>query len=229
MVGASVSAGVCFAALAAYYWCYEPWDYPVRGTDVSHHQGKINWAPLTPDATHFTYIKTTEGGDWTDADFTFNWGQAKAIGLPRGAYHFYTLCRPVEDQIAHIIATVPKEPKILPVAIDLEFGGNCKGRPPITQFRADLNQMLDALEAHYGQRPILYLTRGFDEHYIKGAFQNEGYWLRSIVRQPSADWRPWLFWQYHNKGRRDGVTGPVDLNAFNGSLEEWNAYLKARP
>jgi len=200
----------------------------------SHHQGPIDWGPLAPNATRFTYIKATEGGDWTDSKFTLNWEQARAIGLPRGAYHFYTLCRPVDDQIAHIIATVPKEPDTLPIAIDLEFGGNCKGRPSIEQFQADLIKLLKELETHYGHRPILYLTREFDEFYMKGAFENERYWLRSIIRhsiirQPASNWRPWLFWQYHNKGRRDGVTGPVDLNAFNGNEEEWQQFLLALP
>jgi len=169
LIGAAISAAMMVGVLAAYYWWYEPWSYPIRGTDVSHHQGSIEWKPLASDATDFTYIMATEGGDWTDQNFAFNWGQAKAINLPRGAYHFYTLCRPVEDQIAHIIATVPKESGILPVAIDLEFGGNCKGRPSVEQFHSDLNQMLDTLEAHYGQRPILYLTRDFDAYYMEGA------------------------------------------------------------
>ena len=173
-------------ALAAYYWWYEPWGHPVRGVDVSRHQGNIDWYALAIDPNvNFAYIKATEGGDWTDPDFALNWDQSRHVRLPRGAYHFFTLCRPVEDQIAHIIKAVPTDPKshifkgfpaptrhgiVLPLAIALEFGGNCKGRPPVAQFRVDLTRMLDALEAHYGLRPILYLTREFDEAYMAGAF-----------------------------------------------------------
>lgn len=227
LIGAAISAAIFVGCLVAYYQWYEPWNHPVRGVDVARYQGTIDWAALAADDTAFAYIKATEGGDWTDPVFASNWSKSKAAGVPRGAYHFYTLCRPVIDQISHIIATVPKEPKTLPVAIDLEFGGNCKGRPPVPQFHADLNQMLEGLEAHYGTRPILYLTRDFDDAYMKGAFEDEGYWLRSIIRQPSTDWRPWLYWQYHNKGKRDGVIGPIDLNAFNGDEAAWQAYLGA--
>jgi len=229
LIGAAISAAIMIGALAAYYWWYEPWGYNVRGVDVARYQTTITWPSLARDDVAFAYIKATEGGDWTDPLFARNWAKAKAADVPRGAYHFYTLCRPVEDQIAHIIATVPKEPSILPIAIDLEFGGNCKGRPPVPQFRADLTKMLDALEVHYGQRPILYLTRDFDDAYMAGAFNDEQYWLRSIIRQPSSDWRPWLFWQYHNKGRRDGVIGPIDLNAFDGGEDEWEAYVDGLP
>jgi lysozyme len=33
----------------------------------------------------------------------------------------------------------------------------------------------------------------------------------------------WVFWQYHNRGRRAGVEGPVDLNAYRGTQAELDA------
>jgi GH25 family lysozyme M1 (1,4-beta-N-acetylmuramidase) len=39
--------------------------------------------------------------------------------------------------------------------------------------------------------------------------------LRDIWREPAG----WQIWQFANRGRVDGITGYVDLNAFAGSVE----------
>src|SRR5437762_9211764 len=35
--------------------------YPVRGIDVSHHQGDIDWKSAKAFGIHFAYLKATEG------------------------------------------------------------------------------------------------------------------------------------------------------------------------
>jgi hypothetical protein len=30
----------------------------------------------------------------------------------------------------------------------------------------------------------------------------------------------WLFWRFHDRGRRAGIRGPVDLDAFRGSIND---------
>jgi hypothetical protein len=99
--------------------------YPVQGIDVSHHQGAIDWVAVTRDPrVRFAFIKATEGGDFGDGDFIRNWQGAQAAGLIRGAYHFFTFCRPGIDQAQNYLTTVPAASDILPGTIDLEFGGN---------------------------------------------------------------------------------------------------------
>src|SRR3954470_16000189 len=67
--------------------------YPSQGIDVSHHQGHIAWAKLPRQGVDFAYIKATEGADYVDRRFSINWRAAHAVGIRRGAYHFFTLCR----------------------------------------------------------------------------------------------------------------------------------------
>ena len=38
--------------------------YPIKGFDVSHHQGQINWKKISPQQYQFVYLKATEGGDF---------------------------------------------------------------------------------------------------------------------------------------------------------------------
>ena len=58
------------------------------GTDVSHYQGTISWTPVKNAGVTFAWAKATEGVGYTDAYFAINAANAKAVGIPIGAYHF---------------------------------------------------------------------------------------------------------------------------------------------
>ena len=48
--------------------------------------------------------------------------------------------------------------------------------------------------------------------------------------QPSLPrgWFKWTFWQYSEKGRINGINANVDLNVFNGSLEDLYKFAGAQ-
>ncbi len=54
----------------------------------------------------FIFMKATEGGDFKDTRFAKNWIEAEKIGLRKGAYHFFTLCRSGKDQAKNFIESV---------------------------------------------------------------------------------------------------------------------------
>lgn len=204
--------------------------YPVQGLDVSAHQGKIDWPRVARGPWSFVYIKASEGGDFKDPSFASNWDASRKAGIARGAYHFFTFCRPGADQARNFIAMVPPEPGTLPPVADLEFGGNCSQRPEKAAFLKEVQVFLDALERHYGQRPVLYVTDSFAKAYLKdGALNAYPLWVRDIVREPVTfvD-RPWLLWQFSNRGRVPGITGFVDQNVFAGSPSAFSLWLRAR-
>ena len=58
------------------------------GTDVSHYQGTINWTTVKNAGITFAWAKATEGTSITDAYATINQNNARAVGIPIGAYHF---------------------------------------------------------------------------------------------------------------------------------------------
>ncbi|MBV9990989.1 MAG: hypothetical protein JOZ72_06805 [Alphaproteobacteria bacterium] len=104
--------------------------YPVRGIDVSHHQGRIGWAKLPGQHVRFVYLKASEGGDWTDPLFAPNLAAAPAKGIALGAYHYFTLCAPGRAQAANFLHAVPPDAHLtLPPAVDVEYVGNCAARP----------------------------------------------------------------------------------------------------
>jgi len=63
----------------------------IRGIDVSHYQGSVDWSALK--AKHhlsFGAAKASEGTSFVDSQFARNWAGMKAAGLSRIAYHYAT-------------------------------------------------------------------------------------------------------------------------------------------
>ena len=121
VVGLVVGLGIVGAGLAFYYFNYSPdrTIHPLRGIDVSHHQGVVDWGKVAKSDVAFVILKATEGGDYVDDTFARNLAGAKAAGLVVGAYHFFTFCRPGAEQAK----VVPRDRPMLPPAVDIEFVG----------------------------------------------------------------------------------------------------------
>lgn len=186
--------------------------YPRQGIDVSHYQGEIRWSHLANAGVDFAYIKATEGGDYVDPTFATNWAGAKAAGVERGAYHFYSLCRPGSEQAANFLRTVPRAHDALPPAIDLEYLGNCDKPVSVAAFRRELGIFIRLVERRYRQPVILYLTDEFDRSYQVSAHFDRPLWLRSILREPAFGARRWTMWQASSFRRLRGISGRVDWN-----------------
>ncbi len=175
----------------------------------------------------FVFIKATEGGDFKDSRFLQNWRNAQRVGIPRGAYHFFTFCRSGATQATNFIDTVPVEPQTLPPVIDLEFGGNCQARPSPERLERELQEFIAAVEQVYQRSPLLYVTYEAYEAYSKGRFEHLEIWIRDIFWTPElSDRRPWRIWQYSNRGRLRGIPTYVDLNVFAGSEEAFQQLIQ---
>ncbi|QDY99332.1 glycoside hydrolase family 25 protein [Nitratireductor mangrovi] len=209
-----------------------PWTYPVHGTDVSKYQTEIDWPKAKASGISFAFIKATEGGDRVDDYFNRNWKAAKAAGVPRSAYHFYYFCRPAIEQARWFIRNVPRDPSALPPVLDMEwnpFSPTCTLRPPAATVRAEMRIFLEAVERHYGKKPIIYTSIDFFDDNGLANFKGYPYWLRSVADHPDDRYgrHPFLFWQYTGTGIVPGIKGDADINVFNGSASAWRKWLAA--
>ena len=201
-------------------------EYPIQGFDVSHHQKNIQWNRISPKEYRFVYLKATEGGDFKDTKFQENWLQAREHGFLVGAYHFYRLCRDGQTQADHFIATVPKKDDALPPVIDLEYDSKCIDTFTQEQLIQEIQIMHDALKQHYDKQPIFYISKSFYNIVLAGKFPDVPLWVREYHGLPDLKDQPhWSFWQHTNQGKIKGIETTVDLNVFNGTEEEWQAFL----
>lgn len=211
LVAVAVLAALVLGTAAAWVWWVPSYRPSLReretyGIDVSAHQGSIDWRRVADDGIAFAYVKATEGGDHTDARFAANWTAARDAGIERGAYHFFTLCRPGEEQARHFLGVVPGDAELAP-AVDLEIAGNCSSRPSRDDVRRELRAFLDAVEAAEHRPVVLYVGEDWRRRYP--VEDGRPLWLRRILRRPGGDWS---LWQVQGRARVDGVRGGVDLD-----------------
>ncbi|MGE8720493.1 glycoside hydrolase family 25 protein [Leptospira terpstrae] len=212
-------------------WFVYPSDekYPIRGIDVSSHQGKIEWNLVPKKDISFVYIKATEGGNFKDKSFLLNWKEAKKQGFKVGAYHFFTLCKSGSEQAENFIQTVPKEIDSLPPVVDLEFVGNCKERPNFENVQNEISIFLDRIDSFYNTKTVLYLTNEFIEKYLGDQLFDHPVWIRNIFIHPNTfSSLEWTIWQYKNTARVEGIHAPVDLNVLNGKIESLTQFSNVR-
>jgi lysozyme len=209
-----------------------PRNLAVHGVDVSRWQGDIDWQTLQSQGANFVYIKATDGGDHVDPMFQKNWRDAKQAGMKRGAYHFFYWCRTAGEQADWFIRNVPRDPDALPPVIDVEWNHESSCSQHISRARVleKMQVFLDALERHYGKRPIVYTAPDFYRDNLQGELLNYPFWLRSVAAHPSQVYpgRRWLFWQYSGSGISHGVDGKIDLNVFNGNEGDWHNWVASR-
>ena len=133
----------------------------------------------------------------------------------------------MKDQIKWFFKNVPVEHDALPPVLDVEWYGaaseKCPKKVPKTEALANMRQFLQALEKHYGKRPMIYTSIDFYRDILVGELQEYPLWVRTVNAQPFERYgdRRWMMWQYTDMGRVPGIKGNVDRNAFAGTEEDW--------
>lgn len=198
-----------------------PEGYEIRGIDISHYQGNINWNQLRNDAVidkspiRFVMIKATEGSDRVDECFANNFRNARDYGYLRGAYHFWSNQSGAISQASHFIRTVKLEQGDLPPVLDVEHKPN---HMSVEEFQDSLKSWLDTIEKHYDTVPILYTYYKFKKKYLNDTiFDRYPYWIAHYYVDSIEYKGKWKFWQHTDRGRLPGINGFVDLNIYNGS------------
>ncbi len=214
----------CVAMMSYFYGSWVPNNplpyYPVKGIDVSHHNGTIDWRAVAGDDVRFAYIKATEGKDFQDDHFAANCLDATAAGVVCGAYHYFRLGTPGLEQAQNFIRTVPRDTLPLPPAVDLETWGNSSTRPSAADFQAQLGDFLTALRKEYGTEPVLYASSDFIHDYLGGNAPKR-LWYRAVVLSPHLEgFDKWTFWQFTERARVKGIPGFVDMDVFKGKKDD---------
>lgn len=197
--------------------------FPVKGIDVSAHNGIIDFAAAKADTVSFVLIKATEGTDFSDAMYDRNLQAAAKAGLKVGAYHFFRFDSPGHLQAYHFLSEVEGSWLDMPLAVDVEEYGNPAG---IADDRVadELRAMVDVMEA-CGRRVMVYTNKQGLERYVMPAFPDSlpDLWISSPSGQPADGWD---LWQHSHQGTVAGLHGPVDLNTYAGTAADFAAWLR---
>lgn len=198
-------------------------EYPVRGLDISSHNGDIDFGALRQQGFEFVLIKASEGSGFKDPRFYANISRARKAGLKVTAYHFFRFDATGYMQALNFLHSIRGQRLDLPAVIDVEKWTNPTNRTQADVTRT-LGELIRRLEKD-GVKVMLYTNKDGYEEYIRGRFDNYPVWICSFTRiDPSVKW---VLWQYTHRGSVEGVNSRVDLNVFNGTKSEWDKWCAA--
>jgi GH25 family lysozyme M1 (1,4-beta-N-acetylmuramidase) len=214
----------------------------VPGIDISRYQVVTDWNAVA-SRVKFAAIRATVGDYYTDGMFSSHWNGAGGVGLLRTAYH---VVAPADTTNVRKISAAAqmalffnamngKEPE-LPVVLDCELARN-QTKEYITDVTAGCAELV---YKEYGKYPIIYTRKTWFDYYTNPhpIFPMCGLWAARyslLLAGPWSDgyykfrdWTDWKIWQYSSTGAIPGITDAVDLDWFNGSVNDLLEYAGKR-
>ncbi|MDD4170509.1 MAG: GH25 family lysozyme [Desulfotomaculaceae bacterium] len=189
------------------------------GIDVSEHQGTIDWQKLK-GKVDFVIIRSSHGMNEIDTQWERNYAEAKRVGIPIGAYHYFYYGDKTKNQkeVDNFLSKLAGKKLEYPAFIDFEES-NPKYNPPLGALT----------EAQITTYALHAFDRIRDAGFRPGIYANKN-WLTNHmnVSKYPADVAIWLaewdcpsptyggrydLWQYTDKGSTDGIqTSSLDMN-----------------
>ena len=200
-----------------------------RVVDLSHHNTVKDLSGAVSTGIWGVIHKVTQGKAYADPDYAGRRQMAKGLGLLWGAYHFNT-GDDVSSQVDWFLAKAQPDGDTLLV---LDYEDNRLSNMNIEQ----LVDFLHQIEAKVGRKAAIYSGNRLKETIGHLNATDQAYvashrlWLcqygpAAHIPTPFKEW--WL-WQYtgdgvgpqpHNVPGIIAGNGGIDLNTFNGTVEE---------
>jgi lysozyme len=217
--------------------------HSLLGIDVSSYQGYITWSSVKGDGVDWAYARCTEGTASNDSDWAGNTSRGKSAGVQMGSYHF---AYPAEGcpsvQVNHFWGrisgsiTANDGKTIMPMVDCEEFTGVGCSEGSYTTWYNDFSADLKA-KTSLTLRPIIYASACNCSHlstaitlsawiadYNGENLYTGNPWTTccSYCRwgSTSCNNNTWTMWQVSSTGAISGISGNVDLDAYNGTLSE---------
>jgi lysozyme len=194
----------------------------IKFIDVNHWEGKLDWIAIKNFGINFSYAKATEGLTFFDDTFDYNVVNMERNKVFWGAYHYY---REGFDPIkqAQWFYSKASKTQLTPV-LDVEGINN----PDINS--TNVLRCLQEIEKLFGRKPMIYTGFYFWRDRMKSPAWSIDYklWIANYtsgtVPLIPAPWKTWTFWQFTDRGLIAGK--PLDVNWFNGTIEEFTSLVK---
>ena len=184
-----------------------------QGIDVSKHQGGILWPQVKEAGIQFAILRAGYGREVSQKDVCFeeNYKNAKAAGIPVGAY-WYSYAVDAEDakkEAAACLACIKGKTFEYPIAYDVEDHSQAGfDKQKLTDIVTAFCEELEAA----GYYVMVYANKNWLETKLDyERLKQYDIWLAQWADE--ADWAgDYGIWQYSNQGAVDGIDGRVDLD-----------------
>lgn len=188
------------------------------GIDVSHHQGKINWAQVKASGVEFAIIRAgyrgqTSGGIYEDAYFKTNMNGAISNGIKVGVYFYSTAINETEalEEAAWVVKKIAPYSITYPVVYDFEdFNAKRCVNVGGAEATKNANTFLNYVKSK-GYEPMMYANKNDITKRMSRSSFNCKFWLAHYTSQTDYTGNVNM-WQYTSKGTVPGISGWVDMN-----------------
>lgn len=183
------------------------------GIDISHHQGEVQWCSV--DSTlDFIICKATEGENFIDSKFKKNWDSISCI---KGCYHFFRPQYSGEKQALLYLSVAELTIGNIKPIVDVEYTKHWDNSKYLKGFINNLISFINTIKEKTGLEPIIYTNPAFWSKYIEKYYNSDHLlWIADYRKreepQVPSKFDDWHIWQYTDKGKINGVSGPVDMN-----------------
>ncbi|TWK39685.1 hypothetical protein CHCC20347_4441 [Bacillus paralicheniformis] len=180
----------------------------IKGIDVSHWQGNINWKKVAGDGIKFAFIKATEGTTLKDNKFETNVSGANAAGIKTGAYHFARFGSKSEalEEARFFLSVVKKVSLSYPLVLDLEVNQRNVGKSVLTDAAVAFLREVEKA----GYFAMIYSGKSFLENCLdESKLKPFALWVARYNKKLGRDAD---IWQYSDCGKVAGISGNVDMN-----------------
>ena len=185
-----------------------------KGIDVSVHQGDIDWKTVKNSGITFAIIKAggSDAGFYKDSKFEKNYTNAKAVGMPVGAYYYVgSGCTSKADGIAdakRFLEIIKGKTFEYPVYIDLE-ATSPSAKACATEACIGFCETMENAGYYCG----IYASdvSGFNDRLDLSGLSKFDKWVARYGSKPVVV-KSYGIWQKSDSGRINGINGNVDLD-----------------
>lgn len=206
----------------------------LRGIDISRWQGNINWSAVKSDPNaQFVIVKLggSDDGLYPDGRAQANVNGVRSLNIPRGFYFYLGGVYSPEVETQHILSLIQSIGGLKDgesIWLDWE-----ESHPNEVEYVRDIAQRLINAGTPI---PGIYMSL----HRIKtkdwspvvslgcglwvAAWGNNDFNPEDWEKPGSEEWPFWAIWQFSSTGSISGISGRVDLNIFNGTIDQFIKY-----
>ena len=215
--------------------------YADVGFDAASYQGCYNAHAAQQDGARFSFIKLSEGADYSNPYAGCQLTASRDAGLRLGAYHFADVATQSPQAEANNFLSVARAHNLIGAGVipvlDWEPAGSLKTQTWWAK------AWLDRVAQAWGTKPLIYMSASTISmaDWSPVASADYGLWVAGYpkgytgetLRNPGSvpySVSPWPFaaaWQYSSSGYVSGVGNAVDVDWFYGDAATWEKYAHA--
>lgn len=202
----------------------------MKGIDVSHHNGTINWKKVAASDIDYAIIRCGYGSDYKSQDdrqWENNVAGCEKYNIPYGVYIYSYAMTPKQarSEAAHVLRLVQGHQLSFPIYFDMEE--HVQEQLPMVKRQKIIETFLNVIESN-GYECGVYANLNWWTNYIYTLADKVFYKWVAQYNTKCAYTGVYQMWQCSSTAKVSGISGNVDLNFWYDEVRDasYNIYHK---